>query len=80
MLDAAAERNRSREREEWRRSLIVTQAAMNIMAKKPKELTYLADRMLRDDVGSVLPMPIEEYRAMIREAHKKAMAKAGATA
>lgn len=80
MLDAAAERNRAREREEWRRSLIVTQAAMNIMAKKPRPLSYLADQMLRDEGNAVLPMPIEEYRAMIKEAHQKAMAKAGAQA
>lgn len=75
MLGASARRERAQEREAWRRSLIVTQAAMNIMAKKPKTLDFLANKMLREDAPTH-GIDKEAYRDMVRRAHDMAIKRA----
>lgn len=77
MLQVSARHERTREREDWRRALILTQATMNIMAKKPKSIDYLANKMLRED-EPIHGIDKESYREMVKNAHELAMKKARA--
>lgn len=59
MLDAARRKRESEAREEWMRSLIVTQAIQNLLAKRPKPL----DSLYKKAFPPIVPqMTLAEYR------------------
>jgi len=73
MLGYANERETNRNKEAWRRSLIITQAAINGYIKRPKSLTYLADKIMKDDSDGESS---DEVKRTIREAHELAQQRA----
>ena len=75
MLEYANSRDRARDRESWRRSLIETQAVLNTVSKRPKPLDYLAKKVLGDG-DSELRESSADIRRKIREAHELAMTRA----
>lgn len=73
MLGRASEREIERNKEAWRRSLITTQAVLNTVMKRPKSLTYLADKIIKaDSIGE----SSDYVKRTIREAHELALQKA----
>lgn len=69
MLEAAREREEAREREAWRRALVVTQAIQNLFAKRQRPLDALYNQVFGRDVET---MSIDEYRRR-RDAAVKAV-------
>ena len=73
MLECARDRDTAANKESWRRSLITTQAVLNTAMKRPKHLTYLADKIIKDDI---IQESSHDLRRMIREAHELAQKRA----
>lgn len=67
MLECAKDRETATNKEAWRRSLITTQAVLNTVMKRPKTLTYLADKIIKDDT---VQESSDDLRRIIREAHE----------
>ena len=75
MLDYARSRDEQLERERWRRTLILTQTIVNTVSKRPKPLTYMADRLLDREV--VLDDTPQAYLEKIRAAKQLVQQKQG---
>jgi len=75
MIGAARDREEAHQKEEWRRTLILTQSVMNTHAKQARPLDHLAKKIL--DHEPINRPSLAEYKAIRDRAVKLTEAKNG---